>query len=246
MLYRPIVVAICLTSCTSHEFSFSRHQPVVPNAVTLFDEARQRLVPVLLYGETANKRRKPLAIISHGYGGHASAYSFLAADLVARGYLVASIEHLERAGDPPMLNTGNLAVLRRPVWQVGADSIGFVIKELERRRLSDSTMGAVVIGHSNGGDMTMLFATEHPEQVRVALSFDNRRMPLPRTKAPKVCSLRSSDQIADPGVLPSPAEQAQFHMSIVSVSVQHNDMWDGAIPQQKAAILKAVDSCLDA
>jgi len=169
----------------------------------------------------------------------------LAADLVARGYLVASIEHLERPGDPAMVNSGDLAVLRRPVWQVGADSIGFVIGEMARNGLSDPSRGALVIGHSNGGDMTMLFAKEHPEQVSVALSFDNRRMPLPRTKHPKVCSLRSSDQVADAGVLPSPAEQAALDMSIIAVSVKHNDMWDGATADQKAAVLKAVSDCLD-
>jgi predicted dienelactone hydrolase len=53
-------------------------------------------------------RPKPLAIISHGYGGHNGDYSFIADSLAAQGYLVASIEHTERPGDPPMINTGDL------------------------------------------------------------------------------------------------------------------------------------------
>lgn len=216
-----------------------------PLAATLLDPARSRPVPILLYGMTPDGRRKPLAIISHGYGGHNGAYSFLANDLVARGYLVASIEHLERPGDPPMVNDGNLAVLRRPVWQVGADSIGFVINEMARKGLTDPSGGALVIGHSNGGDMTMLFATEHPDHVRVVLSFDNRRMRLPRVRKPKVCSLRSSDQFSDAGVLPSPAEQAALDMSIIAVPVKHNDMWDGATAEQKTVMLNAVGVCLD-
>ena len=245
MLFRSILFALCLTGCASHQLRSSDAPAAAPSASTLFDAARGRPVPVMLYGTTANGRRKPLAIISHGYGGHNGAYSFLAADLVARGYIVASIEHLERPGDPPMVNSGDLAVLRRPVWQIGADSIGFVIGEMARKGLSDPSRGTLVIGHSNGGDMTMLFATEHPEQVRIALSFDNRRMPLPRVRKPKVCSLRSSDQVADPSVLPSPAEQAAFDMSITPVPVKHNDMWDGATAEQKAEMLKAVGNCLD-
>ncbi len=245
MKVRSIFLVLCLTSCASRSPRPPGPPAAAPSTTILFDAARQRPIPVLLYGGTADGRRKPLAVISHAYGGHNGAYAFLAADLVARGYLVASIEHLDRPGDPPMVNSGDLAVLRRPVWQIGADSIGFVINEMARKGLSDPSRGALVIGHSNGGDMTMLFATEHPGQVRIALSFDNRRMPLPRVGKPKVCSLRSSDQRADPGVLPSPAEQAALDMTIIPVPVQHNDMWDGATAEQKAAMLKAVDSCLD-
>lgn len=246
MLTRSIFIVLCLTGCASHNLGAPDRSTASPSASTLFDAARSRPIPILLYGGTVSGHRKPLAIISHGYGGHNGAYSFLAADLVARGYLVASIEHVERPGDPAMVNNGNLAVLRRPVWQVGADSIGFVISEMARKRLSDPSRGTLSIGHSNGGDMTMLFAKEHPEQVSVAISFDNRRMPLPRTKRPKVCSLRSSDQVADAGVLPSPAEQAALDMSIISVPVEYNDMWDGASAERKAAMLKAVGVCLDA
>jgi pimeloyl-ACP methyl ester carboxylesterase len=244
MQFRSVLLALCLAGCASHNLPFTDRPTSSPLEVTLMDAARKRPVPILLYG-TLGGGRKPLAIISHGYGAHNGAYSFLANALVARGYLVASIEHLERPGDPPMVNIGNLAMLRRPVWQIGADSIGFVIMEMARRGLADTSGGAVVIGHSNGGDMTMLFATQHPEQVRVALSLDNRRMPLPRLRRPKICSLRSSDQVADAGVLPSPAEQAALGMSIVAAAVKHDDMWDGAATEQRATMLKAVDGCLN-
>ncbi|WP_070151846.1 hypothetical protein [Sphingobium phenoxybenzoativorans] len=213
--------------------------------MTLTDTARQRPIPILIYGNTDPGRKKPLAIMSHGYGGHNGDYAFLAGDLVRRGYIVVSIEHLELPGDPPMINSGDLALLRRPVWEVGASSIGFVIGEMARQGLSDSAYGAMVIGHSNGGDMTMLFATEHPEKVRIALSLDNRRMPLPRLRQPKVCSLRSSDHVADPGVLPSPTEQTALGMSIIAVPVKHDDMWDRAAAYQKRAMLAAIGKCLN-
>ena len=244
MLFRSILVALSLTSCASHKFGSSDRAAASPSASTLFDAARRRPIPILLYGSTVRGQRKPLAIISHGYGGHNGEYSFLAVDLVARGYLIASIEHLERPGDPAMVNSGDLAVLRRPVWQVGADSIGFVIGEMARNGLSDPSRGSLVIGHSNGGDMTMLFASEHPEQVAIAVSLDNRRMPLPRSRHPKVCSLRSSDHVADADVLPSPVTQAALGMLIIAVPVKHNDMSDGATAEQKATMLKAVSDFL--
>lgn len=245
MLLRTIVLALCLSGCASHDLRSSPRSALAKaSAETLTDTARQRPIPVLIYGNTIAGRKKPLAIISHGYGGHNGEYAFLAGDLVRRGYIVVSIEHLEQPSDPPMVNSGDLARLRRPVWEVGANSIGFVIEEMARQGINDPTQGAVVIGHSNGGDMTMLFATEHPDKVRIVLSLDNRRMPLPRLKKPKVCSLRSSDHVADPGVLPTPTEQAALGMSIVAVPVKHDDMWDGATAYQKKAMLAAVGKCL--
>lgn len=184
-------------------------------------------------------------MLSHGYGGHNGAYAFIAEALARRGYVVASIEHLERPGDPPMAAGGDrLAERRRPVWRIGADSIAFVIRELRARGLARHAK-ALLIGHSNGGDMTMLFAAEHPEQVSAAVSLDNRRMPLPRTSNPRICSIRSSDQLPDPGVLPAAAEQARLAMVIRSVAVRHDDMWDGAAESQKREMLAVVEACLD-
>lgn len=245
MLFRSLVLAICLTGCSSNFHRPSPSTPTTPVSLTLMDVSRQRPVPVLIYGMTSKKRPKPLAIISHGYGGHDNDYSFIAHDLVARGYVVASIEQSERPGDPSMASNGDLAKLRRPVWQIGADNITFVIGEMARRGFANLTPKPIIIGHSNGGDMTMLFAVEHPETVTAAISLDNRRMPLPRTSQPRVCSIRSSNFEADPGVLPSKIEQQDFGMLIVGVGVKHDDMWDGAAPEQKKAILKVIADCID-
>ena len=211
-----------------------------PATLQLVDAARQRPVPVVLYGGPGPHR--PLVILSHGYGGQPTGYGFIANSLAERGYLVAAIDH-ELPGDAPIPSGGNAYQVRMPNWRIGANSIGYVIAELRRRRLS-SGAPAVLVGHSNGGDMAMLFAAEHPELVRAAISLDNRRHPLPRTARPRICSIRSSDQPADPGVLPSPAEQARFGIQISQATVIHNDMWDGATPEQKQAMLAAVLRCL--
>lgn len=244
MLIRSLVLAICLIGCASNDGRLSSSAPTAPVSLTMMDVSRQRPVTVLIYGKPSEGRSKPLAVISHGYGGHDTDYSFIADDLVGRGYVVASIEHSERPGDPPMANSGDLAELRRPVWQIGADSIGFVIGEMTRRGFAEPTPKPVIIGHSNGGDMTMLFAVEHPDVARAVISLDNRRMPLPRTSRPKVCSIRSSNFEADPGVLPSETEQKALGMLIVGVPVKHDDMWDGGPPKQKEAILKVIANCI--
>jgi pimeloyl-ACP methyl ester carboxylesterase len=213
-----------------------------PRRIDLVDAARQRLVPLLLYGRPGPRR--PLAIVSHGYGGQPGEYSFIAEALAARGYVVAAIDH-ELPGDPPIASDGNLFERRMPNWQTGAQSIAFVIAELRARRLVDPQAPAVVIGHSNGGDMTMLLASEHPELARAAISLDSRRFPLPRTRSPRICSIRSADQPADPGVLPNAEEARALGMQIAQVpGLIHNDMWDGATLEQRAAMLGLILRCL--
>jgi hypothetical protein len=93
--------------------------------------------------------------------------------------------------------------------------------------------------------MAMLFATNHPELVRAVFSLDNRRHPLPRTRRPRICSVRSADQQPDPGVLPSAEEQRALGMHVATVpGLHHNDMWDGAAPEHREKVLQALDACL--
>jgi len=212
-----------------------------PQALELIDATRGRAIPVALYGATPG-RPKPLALISHGYGGTNRAYSFIAESLAERGYAAASVQH-ELDGDPPMPTQGDPAVVRRPFWEQGAANLRHVIRELRSRRIADRRP-VLLVGHSNGGDSSMLFAAQHGSMVRAVFTLDNRRMKMPRTARPRICSARSSDQPADPGVLPTAAERKRYRMAIGSVAVNHNDMWDGATAAQKQAMLGWLWRCL--
>jgi predicted dienelactone hydrolase len=214
--------------------------------LALVDRIRQRSVPVVVYTEASSEPGRTLrpAIISHGYGGSNTGYSFIANHLAAHGYYVASIQQ-QAPGDEPLPTTGNPYDVRRPSWEVGVRNILFVIDELKRRRRDLDFGQLVLIGHSHGGDTSMLFATEHPSRVRAVISLDSRRMPFPRKKQPRILSLRSSDQPADDGVLPSPEEQLRLAMTIVKLpATTHNDMWDAGTDAQKAEILRYIDQFL--
>lgn len=212
-----------------------------PSSLQLVDPTRQRTIPMLLYGRPGPAR--PLVILSHGYGGAPSDYEFIAKALASRGYLVAAIDH-ELPGDPPIPSGGNAYQQRMPNWRQGAESIAYAMRELRRRRLA-SPAPVVLIGHSNGGDMAMLLATTHPHLFRSVISLDNRRHPLPREGRTRTCSLRSSDQPADPGVIPHGPDQARLGIAIYPVAVRHDDMTDLAAPAQQQAMLAAVRHCLD-
>ena len=219
-------------------------RPAVETAnLNLLDKARGRAVPVVLYappgaaeGHGRRRSKLKLAVISHGYGGKNTDYSFIAANLVAHGYLVASIQH-QLPDDEPLPTSGNPYEVRMPNWQRGVGNILFVIRELKTLRPDVDLGSLLLVGHSNGGDTSMLFAREHPKLAREVISLDNRRMPIPRTRRPRILSIRSSDQQADAGILPTPAEQKRCGITIVRLdNTRHDDMWDGAAEEQKREI----------
>lgn len=210
--------------------------PVRIDSVRYVDASRHRSVPVVTYAPpagTARKARLKVALINHGYGGRNTHYSFLARNLVARGYFVASLQH-ELPGDAPIPTTGNLVETRRANWEQGVQSMVFVLEELRRTHPEFNYSRTLLVGHSNGGDMVMLCAQEHPKLAWRVISLDNRRMPLPRARRPRLLSLRSSDQRADYGVLPTLVEQTKYRIRIAQLPVtRHNDMSDGATADQK-------------
>ena len=215
-------------------------------SVSLLDPKRNRSIPVQIYAAepVPSGKLKP-AIISHGYGGKNTAYSFIAKDLARRGFYVASIQH-EIPGDEPLPTTGEPYVTRMPSWQRGVQNILFVLEELKRTKPELDYASLLLVGHSHGGDASMLFARDYPDLVHTVISLDNRRMPFPRTARPRILSIRSIDQAPDAGVMPSAAEQAELGMKVVKLPATiHNDMWDGATEEQKAEILRHIDSFLE-
>lgn len=130
-------------------------------------------------------------------------------------------------------------------WQQGVRNILFVIDHVARTRPDVDASRVLLVGHSHGGATSVLLARDRPSQVSAVITLDNRRMPFPRTATLKVLTLRSSDQPADEGVLPTPAEQSTLGMSVVRLPATiHNDMWDGATAAQKAEMLGHIERFL--
>lgn len=215
---------------------------VKADSLTLLDKVRNRFVPVALYLPDTKKNvpKQQVVILSHGYGGNKGgdnkAYTYLTEFLASQGYFVASIQH-ELPTDELLPTTGKPQEVRRPNWERGVQNILFVIEELKRRHPTLDYKHLTLIGHSNGGDMSMLFAHKYPEKVDKVISLDNRRMPFPRVHRPKIFSLRSSDQVADEGVLPTLEEQQNYKMRIIKLpNTIHNDMDDHANAEQRKEI----------
>ena len=164
------------------------------------------------------------------------AYSYLTEFLASRGYFVVSIQH-ELSTDNLMPMNGTPQMVRRPFWERGADNILFVIHELEKINPELNHKHITLIGHSNGGDMTALFPQKYPNIVKKIITLDNRRMALPKSKKVKVYSLRSNDQPADEGVLPTEEEIRKYGMKIVKLAnTTHEKMDDNANEKQRKEI----------
>lgn len=213
------------------------------DTTSLMDTARGRLIPVAIYS-TARVRADRLfpVLLSHGYNdnlpGSYLHYTYLAEFLARKGFFVVSIQH-ELPGDEPLAMKGDLRKLRRPNWERGVQNLLLTLDKMKRAYPEVDFDHTTLIGHSNGGDISALFAEQHPELVENLITLDNRRMPLPRTGRPRVLSLRSSDAPADEGVLPTPEEQALNGIRIIRLpDVKHNEMSDRASETQRSVITR--------
>lgn len=207
-----------------------------PDTLTYFDQSRDRKIPIAIY-HPKNKKTASLTpiIFSHGWGenkgGDYFVYSYLTKLLASKGYFVVSIQH-ELPTDEMLAMDGNLQVTRMPNWERGAQNILFVLNKLKTDFPDLDYNKLAVIGHSNGGDMTALFAHQHPELIYKVITMDNRRMPLPRTAHPKIYTLRSKDYPADEGVLPTEEEKKKYGMTVDFTPVNHGNMDNDATPDE--------------
>jgi predicted peptidase len=215
-----------------------------------YDNARKRQIPVAYYHpsqQTKPIKNQQIVILNHGYGKNAPdsylEYSYIAEDLVKMGYFVVSIQH-ELPTDDLIPDAGKPQIVRRPFWERGAENIRFVIQELQKKYPQLDYKHITLIGHSNGGDMSMLFAHKYPEKVYKVISLDNRRMALPRVKTPKLYTLRSNDYPADEGVLPEVAEQKKYGITVQATPVNHNNMDNDASDEEKKVLLEFIEKYL--
>lgn len=220
------------------------------DTLTLFDTSRNRKIPVAFYSPVTDMKipKQQIVIFSHGYGGNKGndyfVYSYLTQKLASKGYFTVSIQH-ELPSDELLPMQGKLQTTRMPFWERGVENILFVLNELKKTRPDLDYQHLTLIGHSNGGDMTALFAIKHPELVYKMIAMDNRRMFLPRTAFPKIYTIRSNDYPADEGVLPSSEEQKKYQITVQPTSINHGHMDDKGSQEEKNMLNKLLLEYID-
>jgi hypothetical protein len=222
--------------------------------LTFYDAARNRPVAV----DVAVRRDKemqanagmiklPVAILNHGNTVKFTEYSFLANVFAARGYMAVSIQHDLDTDAPLVTKVGELYVGRLPVYQRGVANIMFAIDELKKIQPNSDYDHLTMVGHSNGGDISMYFARMHPDQVKKVVTLDNLRVPFTTEGRFKILSFRSQDAVfkPDPGVVPDDQICAKAGITVVHTGYQHTDMSDRGPDNVKLNIQAVLDKFLD-
>jgi len=232
---RALVILACICAVVGGVYVAGSKWAIRHETLDLFDATRQRPVSVDLavrrdYEMRASEgtRKLPIAIISNGNTVKNTEYSLLENVLAARGYLVASIQQ-DLPSDPPLVTkVGMPYVGRLDVYKRGEANILFVVDELKKIEPNADYDHLTLVGHSNGGDIAMYTAKEHPELVSKVITLDNLRVPFVLNDKIKILSFRSTDPNfkTDPGVLPTPEEAKAEGIDIVKTPFQHTWMSD--------------------
>jgi dienelactone hydrolase len=232
---RALVILACICAVVGGVYVAGSKWVIRHQTLDLFDATRQRPVSVDLavrrdYEMRASEgtRMLPVAIISNGNTVKNTEYSFLENVLAARGYLVASIQQ-DLPSDPPLVTkVGMPYVGRLDVYKRGEANILFVVDELKKIEPNADYDHLTLVGHSNGGDIAMYTAKEHPGLVSKVITLDNLRVPFVLNNKMKILSFRSTDPNfkTDPGVLPTPEQAKAEGIDIVKTPFQHTWMSD--------------------
>src|ERR1700755_2840197 len=246
-----VLASVCLLTVGVY-FAISkwgiRHE-----TLDLLDAARQRPVSVDLavrrdYEWKADDGfwKLPVAIISNGNTVKNTEYSFLANVLATRGYLVASIQQ-DLPTDPPLMTkVGELYVGRQEVYMRCEANILFVLGELQKMQPNADYDHLTLVGHSNGGDVSIYVAKQHPELVSKVVTLDNLRVPFVIRKDLKILSFRSKDPNfrTDAGVLPSAAQATRDGIDIINTGALHTELSDRGPDSVKEKIQATLDKFL--
>jgi len=188
----------------------------------------------------------PVAILNHGNTVKFTEYSFMANVFAMRGYMVVSIQHDLPTDAPMVTKVGELYVGRQPQYLRGIANIKFAVEEMQKVQPNATYDHLTMVGHSNGGDISMYFAKLYPDQIRKIVTLDNLRVPFLTDGRFKILSFRSKDPQfkTDPGVIPPEEVREKSGIQVVETGFRHNDMRDNGPNEAKASIQDMLDKFL--
>src|SRR4051812_30345275 len=180
----------------------------------------------------------PVAVLNHGNTVKSTEYSFISNLFAWRGYLAISPQH-DLPTDPPMVTKiGEPYVGRLPQIQRGVANIHFALHEMKKLQPNADYDKVTMVGHSMGGDISMYFARQYPDEIKKVVTLDNLRVPFLTDGKFKILSFRSKDTHfkPDPGVIPDDDLCEKSGITVVNTGYQHNDMRDTGPEGAKASI----------
>ncbi|MEY9589466.1 hypothetical protein ABIA06_001757 [Bradyrhizobium yuanmingense] len=253
---RGIAVLVSVSALCGIAYFTASKWAIKHETITFYDASRDnRPVPVSIavrrdkeMQANAGMIKLPIAVINHGNTVKNTEYGFLANIFAARGYMVMSPQH-DLPTDPPMVTKpGELYVGRLPQILRGVANIHLAVHEMKKVQPNADYDKVTMVGHSMGGDITMYFAKQYPDEVKKVVTLDNLRVPFVTAGKFKILSFRSQDPQfkADAGVIPTDEECEQAGIQVVKTEFQHNDMRDTGPDVAKSSIQSMLDKFLSA
>src|SRR3954447_10854945 len=189
----------------------------------------------------------PVAILNHGNTVKFTEYSFLANAFAARGYMAISIQHDLPTDAPMVTKVGELYVGRQPQYLRGIANIKFAVEQMQKVQPNADYDRLTLVGHSNGGDISMYFAKLYPDEIKKVVTLDNLRVPFITEGKFKILSFRSKDPVfkPDPGVVPDHDVAQASGITVVQTGFQHTDMSDRGPDNVRSTIEGMLEKFLD-
>ena len=251
---RGIAILVSVSALAGVAYFSASKWAIKHETITFYDASRDnRPVPVAIAVRRDREMQAnsglitlPVAVINHGNTVKNTEYGFLANIFAMRGYLVVSPQH-DLPTDPPMVTKpGELYVGRLPQILRGVANIHLAMHEMKKVQPNADYARVTMVGHSMGGDITMYFAKQYPDEVKKVVTLDNLRVPFVTAGKFKILSFRSHDPQfkTDPGVLPTDEECEKAGIKVVKTQFQHNDMRDTGADEAKSSIQSMLDKFL--
>ena len=251
---RGIIVLLSLCVLVTAGYFTASKWAIHHKTLTLFDPLRtDRTVEVDIavrrdreWEATAEMITLPVVILSHGNTVKFTEYSFLANVFAARGYMVVSIQHDLETDEPMVTKVGEQYVGRGMQYNRGIANIMFAIEQLKKLQPNSDYRHLTMVGHSNGGDISMYFAKRYPDMIKKVVTLDNLRVPFMTDGKFKILSFRSKDPVfkADPGVVPDDDICQKAGITVIKTGFQHTDMSDRGPDEVKSSIQSIIDKFL--
>ena len=241
-MFQNILIGIILfTLLIGCQTNLADQNLVISKTEYLKDELRQRVIPIEIYLPLdGNRLNDKLVILSAGYWCANTSYSYISKYLARKGYLVVCIQH-ELQTDKMLASGSDMYKVRLSNWEEGVSSIKVVLEYIKQNYTTIKHEEVNLIGHSNGGDISMLFATNYPDKVKTCITLDHRRMPIPRINTVRMMSIRADQYAADLGVIPDSFELKKYNIELLTLkNVQHNYLRDNATEATKDFIINRV------
>ena len=245
-----------------HSTCFASNVQITSERLNLFDESRDRSIPVEIYTKETLEDgpmvgKIPVVIINHGHGIKNTEYSFIANALAEKGYFVISIQH-QLPNDPEPVRKNTIFETRKPGWECGVQNILFTLSTIMRMVEDLNFDDITLIGHSGGGDISMLFTSLHPELVSRVISLDSLRFPFSiNMQVEPINKIDSNGNVVDElGAKPNEAGELQKKIlkahrdkvHILTLRATDTEADEGVLPESGAAIItiknaKHMDMC---